>query len=514
MNKRIIKSVSLFLAIILVFSLAACSNKQTDVAFQYDGNLKIVNGDTSFEIAFNDIFKMKSVTKTVKSVSSSGEELTSEVKGVLLNTLLATKNLKREDYHSIRFIAGDGYQIDVPKEIISQKEIILGYEFNGEPLEEKKQPLRPAIDDVRSMYFVSNLVEIQLNTAPNNGEVEKVDKVIILETEAKHLEQHDYTYYESTDKAIKVADLFTKYNVSADLSAKIIATENFVKTEKNNVLTTGFFKITGEARPLFLSPDLPKGMHVKNIVTVSTNNKVFLSAEQAIATLPTRDVNGTTGAKLEEVMKLVNLNEEFYVLTADDGYAVEVTKESLEHGILYINDKGQYKITFDETMPKSTTVKYIHSFSKGDGKNAIATTAKSDSTPTGSDAVAGEWSIMFEGLSDGSFEFTSDRAERKLELVNIDTTITKNDKEVKDSYSGYRVLDILKFLKVTDFNKLVLTASDGYALEFSKEEITENTIFAVAKNDEAMKDEDLVRLVQDSQFATKWIKSVNKVTVK
>ena len=511
MNKRIL---SLFLAIILVFSFTACSKTETGAAFEYEGNLKIVNGDTSFEIPFNEIFKMESVTRTVKSVTSSGEELNNEVRGILLNTLLATKELKQEDYNSIRFIAGDGYQIDVPKDIVSKKEIILGYEFDGEPLEEKKQPLRPAIDDVRSMYFVSNLVEIQLNKSATNAEAQKADKVVILETEVKHLEQHDYTYYESTDKAIKVTDLFTKYNISTDSTSKLVATENFVKTEKNKVLTTGYIKISGEERPLFLSPDLPKGMHVKSIVTINTGNQVFLSAEQAIATLPSREINGSKGAKLEEVMKLVNLNEDFYKLTADDGYSVEITKESLKHGILYINDKGQYKVMFDETMPKSTTIKHIHVFSKSDGKNAITTTDPKSSTDNNTEVKAGEWSIIFDGLSDGSFEFTSDRAERKLELATINTNIIKNDKEVKDSYQGYRVLDILKFLKVEDFNGLLLVASDGYEMEFTKDEINENTIFAVIKNGEAIKDDELVRLVQDSQFATKWIRSVNKVTVK
>lgn len=94
----------------------------------------------------------------------------------------------------------------------------------------------------------------------------------------------------------------------------------------------------------------------------------------------------------------------------------------------------------------------------------------------------------------------------------MDTQITKNDKKVSDSWKGYRVLDVLAFLKVTEFDSLVMTSNDGFEMEYTKDEIDDTTIFAVMKNDEIM--DTLVRLVQDSQFASKWLKGICKVTVK
>lgn len=517
MNKKTMRLLALFLILIMVLPFAACaSNKQETSALQYQGNLKIVSANETIEIPFNDIYKMESVTRNVNSVTSSGEEVSNEVLGVLLSSVLSENGIKQEELNSIRLVAGDGYAIDVPTEIVTEKEIILAYEFDGNPLKEKKQPLRAAIDDVRSMYFVSNLTKIELNPIAEDNVDESISKAIILETEAKQIELHEYTYYENVDKAIKVTELFGKYKVKEDGSSEFVAEENFTKTEKNEVLGTGYFKITGENSPLFISPDLPKGMHVKNFLTLSSDDIVFVSAKQMINYLPTRQVNGVTGAKLEEVVDSIHMNSDYYTLTSLDGYKVEVTKDSLEHGIISVNDEGLYKVSFDSTMPKSASVKDIHTISVGTGEKAIAPTAESDkSNDTKSkENESALWTITFEGLEDGIFDFTSDKAERKLELVELDTQITKNDKEVSDSWNGYRVLDVLAFLKVTEFDSLVMTSNDGFEMEYTKDEIDDTTIFAVMKNDEMIKEDTLVRLVQDSQFASKWLKGICKVTVK
>ncbi len=74
---------------------------------------------------------------------------------------------------------------------------------------------------------------------------------------------------------------------------------------------------------------------------------------------------------------------------------------------------------------------------------------------------------------------------------------------------------MLSFLKVKEFNALVITASDGFEIELSKEQIDDETILAVVKNGEPLTDTDnLVQLVQNTEFSSSWVKGVSKITVK
>lgn len=514
MRNSAMKKVSLLLIALLILSTACTQSEPADFNYSYDGSLKITGIEDAFEIAYDDIFAMEAVTKTVQSVTSSGEEVVNEVKGVLLNTILQSKGLNQSDLSAVRLIAGDGYEIDVPPEVVAEKDIILAYEFDGEPLAEDKQPLRSAIDGVRTMYFVSQLQEINLSPA-GNDEQSATQKVIILETEASDSELHDYTYYESNDQALKVAELFQKYNIAKDSTTKFVAGDGFEKTEKYEVLSGGYFKVTGENVPLFIAPDLPKGMQVKNFITASCGQVVFMSAAQAIANLPTREIDGVSGAKLEEVIKASGLDGDSYLLAASDNYQAEIAQENLEKGILCLDDSGQYKIKFDQSMPKSAGVKNILSIAVGTSGKEASSVVEEPPAAVFDEGLTTNWTITFEGLSDGSFDFTSEKAARKLELIELETTFTKDDQQITDTWEGYRVLDVLNFLKVTDFNGLVMTAGDGYQIEYSRDEIDDKTIFAVVKNGQEMTDEsNLVRLVQDTEFASKWLKGVCKVTVK
>src|SRR6056297_3186658 len=106
---------------------------------------------------------MESVSKEMKRVSSSGEETVEKIRGVLLDDVLKDIGESKSNYSNIRFTAGDGYAVTVPCEIVGQKDIVLAYAASGEILDDSKLPLMIAIDDVRSMYYVSNLIEIEFS---------------------------------------------------------------------------------------------------------------------------------------------------------------------------------------------------------------------------------------------------------------------------------------------------------------------------------------------------------------
>ncbi|GAA0177088.1 hypothetical protein SH2C18_03750 [Clostridium sediminicola] len=517
MRKNKLKVLAMVMVVLSVFMLSACGKNSKSTSsvssgseYTYEGSLKLTGLDEEFEVAYNDIYAMETVTEHMKNLTSAGELKEVDVTGVKLDDILASKNISQKDFEVIRLIAGDGYSIDVPADIISQKDIVLAFEFDGKPLEDKAKPMRAAINDVRTMYWVSNLKEINFSKKGNSGAEASSgsNKVIFLETAMKSLEEHDYTYYEKTDKAVKVDDLFKAYIPTASSDVNFVAADGFEKSEKIDVLLQGYIKNSGEDVPLFLSPDLPKGMQVKNILALSCADTSFVSAAHSIETLTSKEVQGAKGAALEEVAKVGNLKADSYLITAADGYNVEITSEDLSKGILYKNNDGLYAVKFSEDLPKSTNIKDIISIEVSKGEKAVEGDKNNET-------ASKTWEITFEGLSDGSFVLGNEKAESKLTLVSIKATKkSKSGEEFVQAWDGYKVLDVLKFLHVEDFKALKVVASDGYEMELTKDEIDDDSILGVSVDGEKLSDDtNLVQFVSKGLPSNKWVKGVSKIIV-
>jgi len=510
-----IKKMSMILILILIMGLMSCSQGGGAEELSYDGNLVLVGLSEPVEIAFNDIYKMISVSETYKTITSSGEEITTEVVGVSLNQLLETYDAKLSDFSSVRGVAGDGYAIDVPGEILADKDILLIWSEDGETFDEKKQPLRMAIHDERAMYWVSNLMTIEFISEKKvvikeSTETVDLSQILFIEAAAKAFDVQEITYYETEDIGVQVTDLLTLANPSDPVV--FVATDNFEKTETLEVINQGLFKLTGDNAPLFMSPDLPKGMHVKYILQMITGDTAFVSEMNALEVYSEREVKNQTGVALEDVIAGAGLNAESYLIASTDGYEVEIAAKDLVEGILSLHEDGYYQVKFSDALAKNTNVKDVLSIKEGSGANVVEVESTETTTE---DVLLGVWTVEVTGLDDGAFEFTSERAERKLDRVTIETIKTsKNGDSATEFWEGYKILDILAFLKVEDFESITVIAADGYSKEFTKEDVDMNMILGVVKNGAPLEESDnLVQLVSKLPSNT-WIKGIVKIEVK
>lgn len=132
--KNSIKILASLLLIFMALTLFGCGTDNTDSGndLSYDGDLLITGLDEEISIPFNDIYAMDTVTETLSSITSDGETIETEVTGVKLNAILADYSYSEEDFSVIRLIAGDGYAIDVPQEMLQNTDMILAYEIFGE----------------------------------------------------------------------------------------------------------------------------------------------------------------------------------------------------------------------------------------------------------------------------------------------------------------------------------------------------------------------------------------------
>ncbi|MFA7216252.1 MAG: molybdopterin-dependent oxidoreductase, partial [Bacillota bacterium] len=296
-----------FLALLLVMTLVAvaCSapveapaetgNGAEEQPSGQEGEKIVISGleSTDIEVIVEEIKDLKSVTVNATSVSSSGEENQYTVTGPIFDDLLKKYGKSQDDLSGIRLVAGDGYSIEVSQEILQSRDIILAHTIDGQPLDEKTRPIRVVIPEERAMYWIRNLVKIEvLESAPKA----EVGRVLILETLISQANAEDYTYYESTDKAVKVEELLELLALeSLPDTASFVASDGFEKNEQLDIFSKGYIKFTGEDAPLFLSPDLPKGMHIKSIYLCSMGDVALVSQQMAAEVLGTKEVEDKVG---------------------------------------------------------------------------------------------------------------------------------------------------------------------------------------------------------------------------
>lgn len=311
------------------------------------------------EVNLDDIKKLEKVNSDVISISSSGEENEMNVTGGLLEELLQKHDISQKDLSGIRFIASDGYSIDVPDTVLKSRDIILAYEVDGEPLFEDSQPIRVVVPDERAMYWVKKLEKIELIMDEDpQVDNQEASKLIILDSTLSKLKEVDYEYYKDMDKAVTIDELLTEFSLD-DLNDKVFikAGDGLEKTEANKVFRDAYIKTTGEGSPMFTSPDMPKGMTVKNILWFSVGDTSFLSVKSAMESFDKADLDGVEGILLKDILKDLKLDlEGTYTFTSVDGYSVDIIANDLQSGILYMIEDGKVTVEFTE-LDKRTTVK-------------------------------------------------------------------------------------------------------------------------------------------------------------
>lgn len=320
----------------------------------------IISGLTGDEImvTVDELKDLPAVEKSVTSVNSEGYENNFDIKGGFLSDLLKKLGSSQRDLKAVRLIAGDGYSIDIPEEILKNRDIILAYEIDGQALVEETKPVRVIIPEERAMYWIKNLTEIKVVDMVKTVETKSI---AFLETAISNIDKSDYNYHDKIDKAVKVSDLITALGFESDLRViQMWASDGLEKDEEKDIFLSGYIKVTGFYTPTFLSPDLPQGMHIKDIFVIKYGSGAICSLEEAIKVLKPVTIQEQTGIKLAELIDRVGLIKATqYQLIALDGYTVEVTAKDLEQGIVYIDEKGRVKSLFAE-LPGNYSVKYLY----------------------------------------------------------------------------------------------------------------------------------------------------------
>jgi len=170
MLKRLAIALMMIITVTILFS--GCSSSRGKTSGSPDEVLTIVWKGGETEIRISELMDLDYVEREISAIDSENEDCVRLVKGVLLEDVLNDYiGIGLSGICSIRFSAGDGYVIEIPPETVEKSEIILAYEIDGEPLQEESKPVRAIIPDERTLYWVKNLVEVELI----EGDVRRAD---------------------------------------------------------------------------------------------------------------------------------------------------------------------------------------------------------------------------------------------------------------------------------------------------------------------------------------------------
>ncbi len=310
------------------------------------------------EISLQELKEIEPITTEAATVNSKNEKSTLKVKGILLENILKKYfDKSQKDLSAAVFYAGDGYSVEVPKEILTDRAIILAYEIDGKPLDSESKPLRVAVPDERTLYWVKNLVKIEI--IENRVEAE-LNKIVFLDTAAGSIAQQDFDYYGVKDKAIKTEELLARFSQDTLQGAVYIeSSDGLKKVEEPDSFKKAFIKIKGEDAPAFLAEDLPKGMWVKNIIKFSYGPTVYFSIDEALATFENTLADNLSGVAIKDVISKAGLpGAQSYLFTASDGYSAEINSADIEKGLIYLNEKGELE-TYFKDLPKNSAIKNL-----------------------------------------------------------------------------------------------------------------------------------------------------------
>ncbi len=265
-----------WLTVILIFTLllSGCAAPATPADEGPDAVEITLSGlSEPAAISVGELKRLPPAAGTAESINSLGEVKDVPYKGAELGDILAKYDLERETLTGLRLVSGDGYGIEIPAAVIQNREIVFAYELYGEPLKEDSLPIRAVVPGERAMYWAKNLVEVVF---VRDEPVAPVTNIVFLEDSLAELPVLTYEYGGEADKAVGLAAML---GLTEDAKVVLLGRDGLVKNEMLELARYAYaIKFTGDGAPLFIAPDLPLGMQVKELGAVVYNGTATVFA--------------------------------------------------------------------------------------------------------------------------------------------------------------------------------------------------------------------------------------------
>ncbi len=292
----------------------------------------------SVEVTVDEIKALEPFAGKVEGADSEGKPVIYEVKGGLLKELLEKNGTGQSDFSGMRIVATDGYSIEVSKDILSSRDVILAYEMDGKPLDEDNAPIRVFIPDERAMYWVRMVAELQMLKATQSDEV---SGIYIMDSLYKEADYEDYEYKLTGEKykTINTRSIIESYPGAGGDIVLLTASDGLLKNETLENFYKGAINMTGDNVPEFFSNTLPSGMFIKNLMLFKYGGNAFVFVSKVI--------EKHKPLTLQTLFQICGMKQgDEYSLTFKDGSKADVKSDELKDWTIdYDKTKGLTQIT-------------------------------------------------------------------------------------------------------------------------------------------------------------------------
>lgn len=337
------KNIVLVMCIIIIAAVifTGCSSEYTKSDAQpQEDTFSITGLDGDITLTLSEIKALEPFEGRVEGADSEGNPVEHDIKGGRFLDLLEQNGYAQSDFAGIRIIATDGYSIEVSQDILKARDIIIGYEMDGQPLDERNAPFRVFIPDERAMYWVRMVNEINvIGTVQSDS----VTGIYMMETLYREQDFEDYEFIGQTYQTLDTHTILSDYPGTKGDVVLLTAADGLEKNETVENFYKGVINMTGENSPEFFSNTLPGGMFVKNLklFKYGGNEFVFMSKVAELQNKVTLDT-----LLLECNMEAADE----YTLHLGDGSERIVKADALASWIIGIQDRHVFVSSEDEQL--------------------------------------------------------------------------------------------------------------------------------------------------------------------
>lgn len=512
-NTIIILSVLMLLAVFVGCTPQTDSPVEEVVAsgLAADAMIEIAGQGLSIKLSAADMQAREQQTFTCNNIDSNGDIKEVTVTGFSLNAVLQENGMSLADIASLNLVASDGYIMSATAEEYTDGDVYVLLDYEGDALEYP----RSCIPDKRAMYWVKNLIKIELVSGEAAGEVQTavVSQIDIFRegTTAMDAEKLNNRGFEVSAYSLKA--YFEKF-IGALPTAPItmLAKDGFEKTETAEVFFQNYVTLESEegeedGLPLYFSETLSDGMRVKQLdIVVSGRNAVYFGSQISVA----------------DLFEAVGMSKtDSYSFIASDGFETNVPADAIAFGTIFMDeDEGFIRADFDG---------YDWGDTKGGGKVKHLVSIKAMGEASASDAAAAaseKTELAAKGSEEallkcfvGDNKITISEADF-LALPQIEKEITKTNSKGETTtgvYKGVHWTEIAKLIGVDAFSDIVVVASDDYEATITSDVLNDvDSLFALYQDGVNIQSEGDGRVwfcASENFTANNWAKFIIKIVI-
>jgi len=298
--------------------------------------------NNSIRINVNDLAGYPQVTAKTILQKTTGTKIDITASGPLLKDVLKKNGINIDDYEAIGVTGRDNYYTMVSKDIIQNRDIILGIMFDGKEILREEKPIRVVVPDEMGVYWVKMVNKIDLYTHISPKDIQNV---YMFDALTRDIEPYYYEYYGSKDKSFLVGKILSKFAfVDPNGFFTMAGSDGLIKNETISIVRDRYYiKTEGDNAPMNISPAFKLGMNVKEMSCFSTTTDSVIFPKVMMKAV------GEESIKEGKAMKLVKALEEAGMVFQGDYELTLTDMEGTKHPISRSELESSYLIPSDNS---------------------------------------------------------------------------------------------------------------------------------------------------------------------